>query len=121
MSDFISVKGFVENIGELRIISEKFRTQDLTIKTSENYPQLITVSFHNDKTDLLNGIEKNSAVTAYINLRGRSFTRKDGSVSYVNTLECWKLDGSRVESPKSSNKPPQAVAPSNSEDDDLPF
>ena len=49
----MKVKGNIVKIGKIQDISSKFRKRELVIKTSEQYPQHISIEFVQDKADLM--------------------------------------------------------------------
>ncbi|NBV09771.1 MAG: DUF3127 domain-containing protein [Flavobacteriia bacterium] len=102
-------KGTVVQITPIQVVSEKFKKQELTIKTeNESYPQFITFQVVNDKCDLLNNLRKNDAVEITYNLRGREWNSPEGVTKYFNTIEAWSI--------VLTSKQEQ-----NEVDDDLPF
>jgi hypothetical protein len=108
-------KGTVVNVTPLQQISDKFRKQEFTIKTFDaNYPQFLTFQVVNDKCDLLTSLKVNEVVDVSYNLRGREWTSPEGTTKYFNTVEAWSI--------QLSNEPTQQTpAPTNEDDDDLPF
>jgi len=108
-------KGTVVNVTTLQIISDKFRKQDLTIKTfDEKYPQFLTFQVVNDKCDLVANLNKGDVVEVSYNLRGREWNSPEGVTKYFNTVEAWSIS--------LSSQPVQTTpTPANEDDDDLPF
>jgi hypothetical protein len=108
-------KGTVVQITPLQVVSEKFRKQDLTIKTfDENYPQFLTFQVVNDKCDLVANLNAGDVVEVNYNLRGRQWTSPEGVTKYFNTVEAWSIN--------LSGEPVQTKqTPANEDDDDLPF
>lgn len=108
-------KGTVVNVTPLQTISDKFRKQEFTIKTfDEKYPQFLTFQVVNDKCDLLTSLKVNEVVEVSYNLRGREWTSPEGTTKYFNTVEAWSIN--------LSSEPVQTTpAPTNEDDDDLPF
>ena len=108
-------KGTVVNVTPLQTISDKFRKQEFTIKTfDEKYPQFLTFQVVNDKCDLLTSLKVNEVVEVSYNLRGREWTSPEGTTKYFNTVEAWSIN--------LSSEPVQTKsAPTNEDDDDLPF
>ena len=108
-------KGTVVNVTPLQQISDKFRKQDFTIKTfDEKFPQFLTFQVVNDKCDLVKNLNVNDVVEVSYNLRGREWTSPEGVTKYFNTVEAWSIN--------LSSEPVQTTpAPTNEDDDDLPF
>ena len=108
-------KGTVVNVTPLQIISDKFRKQDFTIKTfDEKYPQFLTFQVVNDKCELVANLKNGDVVEVSYNLRGREWNSPEGVTKYFNTVEAWSIN--------LSSEPVQTTpAPTNEDDDDLPF
>jgi spore germination protein YaaH len=108
-------KGTVVNVTPLQTISDKFRKQDFTIKTfDEKYPQFLTFQVVNDKCDLVANLNAGDVVEVNYNLRGREWNSPEGVTKYFNTVEAWSIN--------LSSEPVQTTpAPTNEDDDDLPF
>jgi hypothetical protein len=96
-------------------MSEKFRKQDLTIKTfDEKFPQFLTFQVVNDKCDLVANLNAGDVVEVSYNLRGREWKSPEGVTKYFNTVEAWSIN--------LSGEPVQTKqTPANEDDDDLPF
>jgi single-stranded DNA-binding protein len=85
-------KGTVVQITPLQVVSEKFKKQELTIKTeNESYPQFITFQVVNDKCDLVANLNKGDVVEVSYNLRGREWNSPEGVTKYFNTIEAWSI------------------------------
>ncbi len=108
-------KGTVVNVTPLQNISDKFRKQDFTIKTfDEKFPQFLTFQVVNDKCDLVRNLNTGDVVEVSYNLRGREWNSPEGVTKYFNTVEAWSIN--------LSSEPVQTTpAPTNEDDDDLPF
>jgi hypothetical protein len=108
-------KGTVVNVTPLQNISDKFRKQDFTIKTfDDKYPQFLTFQVVNDKCDLVANLNTGDVVEVNYNLRGREWNSPEGVTKYFNTVEAWSIN--------LSSEPVQTTpAPTNEDDDDLPF
>jgi translation initiation factor IF-3 len=101
-------------------VSEKFKKRDFVIETGDQYPQKIQMQLVQSKTDLIDKFNIGDEIKAYINIRGREWTSKEGKVSYFNTIEAWKIEGIQGESTPQPTESNDAViaAP---EEDGLPF
>ena len=86
-----TITGTVYTIGQTQQISDKFSKREIAITTAETYPQTILFQFSNDKCNLLDngGIGEN--VTISYNLRGRTWTGKDGVEKIFNTIDGWNI------------------------------
>jgi cell shape-determining protein MreC len=76
---------------EVQQVTEKFIKRDFVIETNEQYPQQIKFELHQDRTDLIDVYNINETITVSFNLRGRSYTDKQGETQYSNTLQAWKI------------------------------
>ncbi len=121
----MELEGKIKMIGETETFgSNGFRKRELVITTDDQYPQHISIEFHQDKCDLLNSYSVGQDVKVGINIRGREWTNPQGQVKFFNSIQGW-----RIESGSASGVPPvppkEAFEPAdnlNEEDhDDLPF
>lgn len=86
------VVGTIKRIEELKVISDKFKSQDLIVTTEEMYPQTLNLQFAQEKTDLLKNFAPGQKVKIEISLRGKEVI-KDGKPPMVfNTLSAWKIE-----------------------------
>jgi hypothetical protein len=76
---------------EVQQVTEKFSKRDFVIETNEQYPQQIKFELHQDRTDLIDVYELEEIINVSFNLRGRSYTDKQGETQYSNTLQAWKI------------------------------
>lgn len=107
-------KGTVIQVTPLQQISDKFRKQDFTIKTfDEKFPQFLTFQVVNDKCDLVRNLNTGDVVEVSYNLRGREWNSPEGVTKYFNTIEAWSIN--------LSSEPTPTPAPTNEDNDDLPF
>ena len=116
----MEIQGVIKRIGNTEPISEKFKKRELVITTQEQYPQHISVEFHQDKTAILDKYKAGDAVNVAINIQGREWKSPKGEVKYFNTLQGWKIENQSNTTPQSTPQP--AVAQQGFDDgDDLPF
>ena len=122
----MEVIGKIKLIGEVQTFGANgFRKRDLVVTTDDQYPQMISVEFHQDKTDLLNNYKVGQDVKISINLRGREWINPQGEAKYFNSIVGWRIENlSQAAAP--SNLPPvdqfePASKVSDEEPDDLPF
>ena len=78
--------------GDTQQVTEKFSKRDFVLETDEKYPQQIKFELHQDRTDLIDVYNINEKITVSFNLRGRSYTDKQGETQYSNTLQAWKIE-----------------------------
>jgi hypothetical protein len=91
MSEKIKITGQVYHIGEVEQVSKKFRKREFVVKTVEQYPQFVLLQVVNDRCDLLDSLRLNDNVNAFINIRGREWTDRNGARKFFNTLEAWQV------------------------------
>lgn len=87
----MELQGILVFRGETQQITDKFAKRDFVVETQEQYPQLIKFELHQDKVDLIDPYADGELITVDFNLRGRSYTDKNGNVQYANTLAVWKI------------------------------
>jgi hypothetical protein len=123
----MEVIGKIKLIGDVQTFGANgFRKRDVVVTTDDQYPQMISVEFHQDKTDLLNNYAVGQDVKISINLRGREWINPQGEAKYFNSIVGWRIENLSQAAPQANNLPPvdqfkQTDAVSNEEPDDLPF
>ncbi len=125
----MEVTGKIKVINAAQQVSASFKKRELVVTTEEQYPQMIMIEFHQDKTDLLNNYQVGEAVKVSINLRGREWVSPQGETKYFNTIVGWRIEKMQTEAPAAPQMPPmpasQAFEPATNfneeEHDDLPF
>ena len=107
--------GTVYEVGQTEVISEKFSKRLLVVSDDdENYPQLVSFEFVNDKTDLLDPYAPGDTVEVSFGLRGREWKNKEGKTMFFNTLSAFKIEGE-------AGTTPAQPAVAEDEDDGVPF
>jgi|TARA_R110000824_G_scaffold112560_3_gene261849 hypothetical protein len=87
------VIGLIKLIGETQEIgSNGFKKRELVVTTAEDYPQMLSIDFTQDKTGLLDSFAVGQAVKVSINLRGREWINPQGEAKYFNSLNGWKIE-----------------------------
>ena len=76
---------------EVQQVTEKFSKRDFVVETNEQFPQQVKFELHQDRTDLIDVYELEETINVSFNLRGRSYTDKQGETQYSNTLQAWKI------------------------------
>ena len=88
----MEVVGVIKVLGATQEIGAKgFKKREVVITTAEDYPQMLSIEFTQDKVDLLNEFMEGSSVTISINLRGREWVNPAGEAKYFNSLQGWKI------------------------------
>tara|TARA_R110000765_G_scaffold164897_1_gene269947 strand:- start:953 stop:1228 length:276 start_codon:yes stop_codon:yes gene_type:complete len=83
----IKLIGLTEEIG-----SNGFKKRQLVVTTAEDYPQMLSIDFTQDKTGLLDSFAVGQGVKVSINLRGREWINPQGEAKYFNSLNGWKIE-----------------------------
>jgi hypothetical protein len=133
----IKISGQIIHIGQLEVMSEKFKKREFVIQTEGKFPQEIQVQVTQDRCDLLNNLKHGDIIDASINIRGRSWTSKEGVKKWFNSIEAWsinygnsagtsfeqktfqQMEQKSVEQPQESEK--KSLTSFIDEADDLPF
>lgn len=100
----IKITGQVYHVGQVEQVSEKFKKREFVLKTFEQYPQFVLIQVVNDRCDLLDTLRLNDTVEAFINIRGREWTDRNGVRKFFNTLEAWQITFANI------NAQPQQTA-----------
>lgn len=119
MSNQLSATGQILKIGQVKQVSDKFRTRELIIKTDteSQYPQTVAFQLTQDRVDKIDGYQAGDMVTVNFNLRGREWTSPQGEVKYFNTLEVWRVERTSGEQAQQ----PVTTQPTQPGSDGLPF
>lgn len=86
------LSGTVKLIGDITIVSEKFKKREIVITDDQNslYPQHIAFQVSNHKCDLFENISPGDQVEVSFNIRGREWANPTtGEVKHFNTIEIW--------------------------------
>ena len=118
----MKVTGKIHFVGQVKQVSDKFKSKDVVILTDEKYPQYISIQFTQDKTELVSQEDMGDQVEVSINLRGREWKSPNGEIKYFNTLEGWQINtAERANEIASERLADLPQAPLRLDDDDLPF
>jgi hypothetical protein len=88
----IKISGQIIHIGQLEVMSEKFKKREFVIQTEGKFPQEIQVQVTQDRCDILNNLKHGDIIDASINIRGRSWTSKEGVKRWFNSIEAWSIN-----------------------------
>lgn len=93
----MQVKGIIKRITETQQIgSNGFLKRELHLETNEQYPQILSIEFVQDKTKVLDKYSEGENVEIDINLRGREWVNKNGETQVFNSLQGWKINKSEA-------------------------
>jgi hypothetical protein len=94
MSVPIKIEGLVYKVGDEQVVSSKFTKRELVIETIEEnqqYNQLISIQFTNDKVDLIDSLRAGDSILVSANLRGREWKSPSGDIKFFNSIEGWAV------------------------------
>ena len=120
----MKVSGKVHFIGQTKVVSDKFRSRELVLKTEDKFPQFIPFQLTQDKVDLADNLKVGEDVEASINIRGREWKSPQGEIKYFATLEIWSVQYRNTQKPMGnieSNFQEDAIRSMQEDDDDSPF
>ena len=116
----MEVQGTIIRITPIQEVGSKgFKKREVHIQTEEQYPQILSVEFVQDKCTVVDNFAEGEKVTIGINLRGREWTNKDGVTKVFNSIQGWKI--SKGETSEASIPAEPQVDDSLGDKDDLPF
>jgi len=97
MSVSLEIQGTIHFIGKEQQVSDKFKKRDFVLyvenETNSMYSDYIQLQMSQDKCAKLDEVEVGHEVKAFVNVRGKEYSKKDGTgMGYFNTLEAWKFD-----------------------------
>jgi hypothetical protein len=110
--------------------SEKFRTREFVIETTEdiggriinNYIKFQSVQ---DRTSLVDRFNIGDTVKVHFNIKGSKW-EKNGQINYITNLDAWRIENVNMQTQDSGSPMPSSSysSPANSSaemPDDLPF
>ena len=124
----MEVSGKIKKIDETKTYGTGgFRKRELVVTTDEQYPQMLSIEFTQDKCELLDNYNVGEDVKVNINLRGREWINPEGEAKYFNSIQGWRIE--KLESGAPNEIPPieavDAFEPADKitdeDPDDLPF
>jgi len=106
------IKGKIEKIFDVQVISDKFSKLEVVVQTDDKYPQSVPIQFTNANISKLSGVKVGDAVTVQFNIRGKEYNGR-----YFVSLDGWQIAVS------GGNATPVVDSSgfSKDEDDGLPF
>ncbi len=110
--------GKIKLIQEAKTFDSGFTKREMVVIVEDGkYPQEINVEFVQDKVSLLDSLQVGQEVTVTFDIRGREYNGR-----YFNNLQGWKIVtvGDEPAISREDQSPPYP-APSDFEDDDIPF
>lgn len=121
----IEATGKLHVISDTKQISEKFSKREFVVELTEKnpkYSQLVQFQLTGDRVSQLDGLHVGDEVRIEFSLRGREWRSPQGEVKYFNSLDAWKVEGTRAGGGRWSEPPgPQVPDSAPRLDDDIPF
>ena len=113
------VTGKIYLIGDTIQVSERFTKREFVVELNDNpkHPQLVQFQLTGDRCAQLDGLSVGEEISLEFSLRGREWKSPKGETKFFNSLDVWRVEGTRRCSDAASCEPP----PPSNPDDDLPF
>ena len=112
--------GKVKLIQAVQTFDSGFTKREMVVIVQDGkYPQEINLEFVQDKVGLLDNLQVGQEVTVTFDIRGREYNGR-----YFNNLQGWKIVTSGDEtafSPEGQSSAPPEIAPSDFDENDIPF
>ena len=112
--------GKVKLIQAIQTFDSGFTKREMVVIVEDGkYPQEINIEFVQDKVGLLENLQVGQEVTVTFDIRGREYNGR-----YFNNLQGWKIVALRDEaafSPEGQSSASPAIAPSDFDENDIPF
>lgn len=129
MSISIEIHGKVRRKSPVEQVTDSFKKQEIVILVADDkdpkYDDYLSVQFSQDRCAKLDSVNEGDEVKIQTNLRGKQYTKKDGSVvAYFNSIEGWKIEvvAAAVQQHQEYHQPePPAQAAAGETGADLPF
>ena len=128
----MEVTGKLRTIFDTKQVSERFTKREFVLElTDGKYPQSVLFQLTGDRCAALDQFQVGDEVRLEFNLRGREWKSPQGDVKYFNSLDVWRIEGSRESArarrgpgdPRHVESPPPRLddEPRPRDLDDLPF
>ncbi|MEX0968602.1 MAG: DUF3127 domain-containing protein [Bacteroidia bacterium] len=119
------ITGKIHDIFPTEQIKETFKKREFVLSYDENgYEQLIKFQCIQDRCSIMDSYKPGDEVKIAFNIKGRSYTNRDGKLMYFTNLEAWRIEGAG----SGPSQPADTAFPEDSfsqapppDDDDLPF
>ncbi len=110
----LTITGNIVNVGETQTFGT-FTKRELWLSLPhDKYPQVITIEWHNDRGDLVAGLNEGEEVRVHFDLRGREHKGR-----VYNSLVGWKVERLSAPLPAEPDAEPSTKEPELLED--MPF
>lgn len=81
----------VLKVMDIKVISEKFKVQEVILECGDKYPSPVAFRLSNDVIDKYPLRAGDIVSDVCYNLRGREWQSPKGDIRYINSLDIWKL------------------------------
>ena len=86
------ITGTIKVINATEQITEKFKKRSFVITTYDKYPQTVELETVQDNITILDGLKVGDREDISYHIRGREYTKKDGTTGYFNSIHAWRVD-----------------------------
>ncbi len=119
----IETTGKLHTIFPEKQVSAKFTKREFVLELTDNpkYPQVVLFQLSGDRCAQLDGLNVGDEVRIEFSLRGREWRSPQGEVKYFNSLDVWKIEGTRAAGERPPVPDTSRQAGGGGTDDDLPF
>ncbi len=125
----MNIEGRIIEISDTQNVTDKFKKREFVVEYAENpqYPEFIKFELIQANCEQLNEFKVDDQVNISFNLKGRKWTDPKGVVKYFNSLQAWRIEGSKNQAYGQDQAPPAPtenqdwIKSDSAEDDDLPF
>lgn len=87
----MEIVGHIHQLYPTKDVNVNYQEREVVIKTEEQYPQYLLISFFQDKCNLLNPYNVGDYVSVSINIKGKEWVSPQGETKYFNKLDGWKI------------------------------
>lgn len=108
----------VLKVMDVRVISDKFKVQEIVLEIDGKFPQPVIFQMINEKIDEISVKEGDHLTDIKFNLRGREWKNKMNEIKYFNSLDIWSAS---VDISSDSNQDKDMRASLDEPSEDLPF
>lgn len=116
-----TIEGTILHISKTEKVSDKLTKRFFILLTDEQYPQEIKIESINKSCDILDFQKEGEKVKVYYNVRGRSWTNKEGKKDWFNSLSLWKIESLQGQTATQNAPIKEEPTPNFIDSDSLPF
>lgn len=87
------LQGKIIQVFETKTYNNNFSKRLFWIKeVAEKYSNTFELQLWKDDCSMIDNYRVGDYITAYIDIKGDSFKRKDGGDAVINSLKCWNIE-----------------------------